>query len=137
MASMQCSIGVVVLEPNKQLLERLSRFAQFVWGKHEVLPRQTAKEFKNATDNLKIGLVVVRASHQRSSELIRSVLFELYAKGTQILVIQDTSAKFSESTWASVAGIHFLSDQAGDEQLCALLGLTLVQHALPVKNRLV
>jgi hypothetical protein len=137
MASMQCSIGVVVLEPNKQLLERLCLFAQSVWGKHEVLPRQTGKELKSAADRLNVGLVVVRASHQRSSASISDTLFELYLRGTQILVIQDTAAKFSERTWTSMAGIHFLSDQAGDEQLTALLGLTLVQHAVPVQNRLV
>lgn len=137
MASMQCSIGVVVLEPNKQLLERLCRFAQSVWGKYEVLPRQTGKELRNAADHLNVGLVVVRASHQRSCALIRAALLEMYSKGTQILVIQDTAAKFSERTWTSLAGIHFLSDQAGDEQLTALLGLTLVQHAVPIQNRLV
>lgn len=131
------SIGVVVLEPNTQFLDRLCGFSQAVWGRHEVLPRQTAKELHNAAVHLSIGVVIVRASYQQSNVLIRAVLLDLYARGTQIVVIQDTAAKLKEHTWVSLAGVHFLSDQAGDEQLNALLILTLAQHCLPSRNRFV
>lgn len=135
MDSASGAIGVVVLEPNKQLLDKLCGFSASVWGVHEVLPRQTARELKNAADNLKIGLVVVRASFQRSSLLIQSTLADLYASGTQIVVLQDTAFKLKEKGWATFEGLHFLSDQAGDEQLRGLLTLTLVRHCVPGLDR--
>lgn len=137
MASANDSIGVVVLEPNNQLLLKLCNFAARVWGLHEVLPRQTAKELENAASNLAVGLVIVRASFQRSSPLVQSTLLDMYAAGTQIIVIQDTAFKLVEDGCTSMAGLHFLSDQAGDEALSALLTLALIHHCAPRVNRLV
>lgn len=137
MEAAQDSIGVVVLEPNKQLLDKLCACAQRVWGKYEVLPRQTGKELALAAKNLTAGLVVVRASFQRSSALIQTTLLDMYAAGAQILIVQDTPFRVSESAWASVAGIHFLSDRANDEQLHDLLTISLVRHCMPQLNRLI
>lgn len=137
MDSAQDSIGVVVLEPNKQLLDKLCACAQRVWGKYEVLPRQTGKELALAAQNLTAGLVIVRASFQRSSTLIQSTLLDMYAAGAQILIVQDTPFRVSESSWATVAGIHFLPDRANDEQLHDLLTMTLVRHCMPQLNKLI
>jgi hypothetical protein len=137
MAASQDSIGVVVLEPNKQLLDRLCRFAQVIWGEQEVLPRQTGKELALAAENLNIGVVVVRASFQRSSPLVQSTLMDMYAEGTQFIVLQDTPFRVSDSAWTSMAGIHFLSDRATDDQLQDLLTLTLIRHCVPDFNKLV
>ncbi|MBU0783321.1 MAG: hypothetical protein KJ798_09205 [Gammaproteobacteria bacterium] len=137
MDSAQDSIGVVVLEPNKQLLDKLCACAQRVWGKYEVLPRQTGKELALAAQNLTAGLVIVRASFQRSSTLIQSTLLDMYAAGAQILIVQDTPFRVSESSWVTVAGIHFLPDRANDEQLHDLLTMTLVRHCMPQLNKLI
>ncbi len=137
MESPQDSIGVVVLEPNKQLLDKLCAHAQRVWGEHEVLPRQTGRELLVAAQNLNVGLVVVRASFQRSSALIQTTLLDLYARGAQIVVVQDTPFRVSESAWASVAGLHFLSDKANDDQLADVLTLALIRHCMPQLNKLV
>jgi hypothetical protein len=137
MSSAQDSIGVVVLEPNRQLLDKLCSSAERVWGQHEVLPRQTGKELALASENLNVGLVIVRASFQRSSPLIQSTLLDMYAAGTQILIIQDTPFRVAESAWASVAGIHFLSDKSNDDQLSDLLTMTLVRHCMPQLNKLI
>ena len=137
MSTAQDSIGVVVLEPNKQLLDKICVFAQKVWGQHEVLPRQTGKELALAAENLGVGVVVVRASFQRSSALIQNTLLDMYAAGTQILIIQDTPFRVSEATWASFAGLHFLSDKATDDQLNDLLTMTLVRHCMPQFNKLI
>ncbi|HEX4918177.1 MAG TPA: hypothetical protein VFV43_09795 [Limnobacter sp.] len=137
MSTAQDSIGVVVLEPNAQLLHKLCSAAQKVWGKYEVLPRQTGKELKLAADNLQVGLLVVRASIQRSSAVIQHVLADLYAEGTQVLVIQDTPFKLSESGSTSLAGLHFLSDRASDQQFADVLALALVRHCMPGLNKLV
>lgn len=136
MEAAQDSIGVVVLEPNKQLLDKLCICAQRVWGKYEVLPRQTGKELALAAKNLTAGLVIVRASFQRSSALIQSTLLDMYAAGAQILIVQDTPFRVSESAWATVAGIHFLSDRANDDQLHDLLTMALVRHCMPQLNNL-
>jgi hypothetical protein len=137
MSTAQDSIGVVVLEPNKQLLDKICASAQKVWGQYEVLPRQTGKELALAAENLNVGVVVVRASFQRSSALVQSTLLDLYAAGTQMIVVQDTPFRVSENTWASVAGLHFLSDKATDEQLSDLLTMTLVRHCMPQFNKLI
>lgn len=137
MSSAQDSIGVVVLEPNRQLLDKLCSSAERVWGQQEVLPRQTGKELALAAENLNVGVVVVRASFQRSSPLIQATLLDLYASGTQILIIQDTPFHVAESAWASVAGIHFLSDKSTDDQLNDLLTMTLVRHCMPQLNKLI
>jgi len=137
MSSAQDSIGVVVLEPNRQLLDKLCSSAERVWGLQEVLPRQTGKELALAAENLNVGLVIVRASFQRSSPLIQSTLLDMYAAGTQILIIQDTPFRVAESAWASVAGIHFLSDKSNDDQLSDLLTMTLVRHCMPQLNKLI
>jgi hypothetical protein len=137
MESPQDSIGVVVLEPNKQLLDKLCIYAQRVWGNHEVLPRQTGKELALAAQNLNVGLVVVRASFQRSSNLIQHTLLNMYAAGAQILIIQDTPFRVSESAWATVAGLHFLSDKANDDQLTNVLTLALLRHCMPQFNKLI
>lgn len=131
------SIGVVVLEPNAQLLQKLCAGAQKVWGKYEVLPRQTGKELQLAADNLQIGLLVVRASIQRSSALIQNIIADLYADGTQLLIIQDTPFKLSATGNTSIAGMHFLSDKAGDQQYSDILALSLVRHCMPGLNKLV
>lgn len=136
MSAAQDSIGVIVLEPNKQLLDKLCSSAQRVWGDQEVLPRQTGKELALATENLGVGIVLVRASFQRSSALVQSTLLDMYAAGTQVLIIQDTPFKVAGSAWASMAGLHFLSDDATDEQLNDLLVLTLVRHCMPQLNKL-
>jgi len=115
MSTAQDSIGVVVLEPNKQLLDRICASAHKVWGQNEVLPRQTGRELALAAKNLNVGLVVVRASFQRSSQLVQSTLLDMYGAGTQMIILQDTPFRVSESTWATVAGLHFLSDKANDE----------------------
>ncbi|MCR2747679.1 hypothetical protein [Limnobacter parvus] len=137
MSAAQDSIGVVVLEPNKQLLDRLCKSAERVWGQHEVLPRQTGKELALAAENLSVGLVLVRASFQRSSVLVQNTLVDMYAAGTQILIVQDTAFRVSESSWMSFAGIHFLSDNSTDEQLIDLLTMTLVRHCMPQLNKLI
>ncbi len=137
MAAALDSIGVVVLEPNKQLLDRLCGFAKTIWGEQEVLPRQTGKELALAAENLNIGVVVVRASFQRSSPLVQSTLMDMYAAGTQFIVLQDTPFRVSESAWSSLAGIHFLSDRATDDQLQDLLTLTLIRSCVPDFNKLV
>lgn len=137
MAAAQDTIGVVVLEPNKQLLDKLCKSAESVWGNYEVLPRQTGKELALAALNLCIGIVVVRASFQRSSGLIQATLMDLYAAGTQILIIQDTPFRVSDTAWATVAGIHFLSDRATDDQLHDLLALALVRYCMPQSNKLI
>lgn len=137
MSAAQDSIGVVVLEPNKQLLDKICGFSQKVWGQHEVLPRQTGKELVLAAENLAVGLVVVRASFQRSSALIQSTLLNMYAAGTQVLIIQDTPFRVSETSWASFAGLHFLSDKATDEQLSDLLTMSLIRHCVPQFNKLI
>lgn len=137
MSSAQDSIGVVVLEPNRQLLDKLCSSAERVWGQQEVLPRQTGKELALAAENLNVGVVIVRASFQRSSHLIQSTLLDMYAAGTQILIIQDTPFRVAESAWASVAGIHFLSDKSNDDQLNDLLTMTLVRHCMPQLNKLI
>lgn len=137
MSSAQDSIGVVVLEPNKQLLDKICAVAQKVWGQHEVLPRQTGKEMALAADNLSVGVVVVRASFQRSSALIQQTLLNMYAVGTQILIIQDTPFRVSDTSWTSIAGLHFLSDKANDEQLNDLLVMALVRHCVPQVNKLI
>ena len=137
MSSAQDSIGVVVLEPNRQLLDKLCSSAERVWGLQEVLPRQTGKELALVAENLNVGLVIVRASFQRSSPLIQSTLLDMYAAGTQILIIQDTPFRVAESAWASVAGIHFLSDKSNDDQLSDLLTMTLVRHCMPQLNKLI
>ena len=136
MSTAQDSIGVVVLEPNRQLSNKLCVSAQRVWGAQEVLPRQTGKELALAAENLNVGIVLVRASFQRSSPLVQSTLMDMYAAGTQILIIQDTPFKVAHSTWASMAGIHFLSDNATDSQLNDLLVMTLVRHCMPQFNKL-
>lgn len=136
MSAAQDSIGVIVLEPNKQLLDKLCSSAQRVWGDQEVLPRQTGKELALAAENLGVGIVLVRASFQRSSALVQSTLLDMYAAGTQVLIIQDTPFKVAGSAWASMAGLHFLSDDATDEQLNDLLVLTLVRHCMPQLNKL-
>lgn len=137
MEAAQDSIGVLVLEPNKQLLDKLCVCAQRVWGKYEVLPRQTGKELSLAAQNLNVGVVIVRASFQRSSALIQNTLLDMYAAGTQILIVQDTPFRVSDSAWASVAGIHFLSDRANDDQLHDLLTMSLVRHCMPQLNKLI
>lgn len=137
MEAAQDSIGVVVLEPNKQLLDKLCICAQRVWGAQEVLPRQTGKELALAAKNLTAGLVIVRASFQRSSALIQNTLIDMYAAGAQILIVQDTPFRVSESAWATVAGIHFLSDKANDDQLHDLLTMSLVRHCMPQLNKLI
>lgn len=137
MSAAQDSIGVVVLEPNKQLLDRLCKFAERVWGHHEVLPRQTGKELALAAENLNVGVVVVRASFQRSSALVQRTLLDMYAAGSQILIIQDTPFRLSESSWTSFAGIHFLSDNSTDEQLIDLMTMSLVRHCMPQLNKLI
>lgn len=137
MAASQDSIGVIVLEPNRQLLNKLCASAQKVWGQYEVLPRQTGKELALAADNLSVGVVVVRASFQRSSQLIQSTLLDMYAEGTQILVIQDTPFRMSEKTYATMAGLHFLPDTATDEQLTDVLALALVRYCTPTLYKLI
>ncbi|HEY1058583.1 MAG TPA: hypothetical protein VGE55_07625 [Limnobacter sp.] len=137
MAAALDSVGVVVLEPNTQLLKKLCAVAAGTWGQHEVLPRATAKELANAAKFLKIGVVVVRASYQRSSELIQNTLADLYATGTQVVIIQDTSARLDRRRWVSIAGMHFLSDDSSDEQLHDLLALCLVRHCTPNVHRLI
>jgi len=137
MSAAQDSIGVVVLEPNKQLLDKLCKSAERVWGPNEVLPRQTGKELALAAENLNVGIVLVRASFQRSSPLVQGTLLNLYAAGTQILIVQDTPFRVSESSWASFAGIHFLSDKSSDEQLTDLLTMCLVRHCMPQLNKLI
>ena len=137
MAAAQDSIGVLVLEPNKQLLDKLCASSERVWGQYEVLPRQTGKELALAAENLNVGLVVVRSSFQRSSALVQTTLLDMYAAGTQILIIQDTPFRVSESALATVAGIHFLSDRATDDQLHDVLTMSLVRHCLPQLNKLI
>jgi hypothetical protein len=137
MAATQDSIGVVVLEPNRQLLDRLCLSAEAVWGKTEVLPRQTGKELALAARNIQVGIVVVRASFQRSSPLIQETLLDMYAAGTQVLIIQDTAFRVSEHGHSSMAGIHFLSDKASDQHLNNLLASALVRHCTPQLNKLI
>lgn len=137
MSVAQDSIGVVVLEPNKQLLDKLCACAERVWGQCEVLPRQTGKELALAAKNLSVGLVIVRASLQRSSALIQSTLLDMYAAGTQVMIVQDTPFRVSENSWASIAGLHFLSDKARDDQLNDLLTMSLVRHCTPQFNKLI
>ncbi|HEX4856869.1 MAG TPA: hypothetical protein VFV28_08650 [Limnobacter sp.] len=137
MAAAQDSIGVVVLEPNRQLLEKLCASAELVWGEYEVLPRQTGRELALAAANIQVGIVVVRSSFQRSSELIQQTLLDMYAAGTQILIIQDTAFHVSEAAYSSMAGIHFLSDKASDQHLHSLLVNALVRHCTPLLNRLI
>lgn len=137
MAAAQDSIGVVVLEPNKQLLDKLCASAQQVWGTYEVLPRQTGKEIALAARNIQVGVVIVRASYQRSSPLIQETLLNMYASGTQLLIIQDTAFKLSSQGCSAVAGIHFLSDKASDQQLSEVLTSMLVRHCTPQLNKLI
>lgn len=136
MAAAQDSIGVVVLEPNKQLLDKICSCAKHVWGQYEVLPRQTGSQLALAAEHLNVGVVILRSSVQRSSTLVQNTIFDMYAAGTQVLIIQDTLLRFSDSSWASMAGIHFLSDKATDDQLSDLLTIALVRHLMPQLNRL-
>lgn len=136
MSSAQDFIGVVVLEPNKTLLDKLCVVAKRVWGDYEVLPRQTGRELKVAAENLHVGVVIVRSSFQRSSDLVQRHLLDLYAEGTQIVVIQDGASRISENNAVSMGGVHFLSDTAGDEALANVLTLALVKHCLPRNSKL-
>lgn len=135
MATAHDSIGVVVFEPNAQLLSKLCSVARGIWGMQEVLPRKTGRELQNAADFLAVGLVIVRASQQRASEAISSTLADLYARGTQLLIIQDGATRFDRQKPMSLAGLHFLSDDAEDWQLEAVLTRCLVGYVMPDLNR--
>lgn len=130
MKTRQNAIGVVVFEPNSDLLNKLCLSVEQVWGKFEVLPRQTAKQLCTAALHIDIGLIVVRASVQRSSQLVQEVLTNLCAKGTQILVIQDTGFPVSEKSSVSFKDIHFIHNKLGDEEFVSILRLCLVRHCM-------
>jgi hypothetical protein len=134
MMVMQKRIGVVVLEPDRGLLGTLCSLAAHVWGADDVLPRTTPLELHNAAENLSIGLVVVRASYHRSNPLIQSALADLYAMGTQIVLIEDTRFRVAAKQWLSLAGLYFLSNQASENELKALLRFALVRHCIPNAN---
>ena len=125
------TLGVVVLESDKRLLSKFCQMAQQVWGACEVLPRQTGKELGLAALNLDVGLLIVRSSYQRFNTLIQNTITDMYADGTQIVIIQDGPSKIADKGWVSLAGLHFLSDHASDVEFSALLSLCLAKHCLP------
>jgi hypothetical protein len=137
MVGPQDSIGVVILEPNKQLLDKLCVFSQSVWGLNEVLPRQTGQELLLASEKLLVGVVVLRSSIQRSSALIRNTLMDLYTSGTEIIFLQDDPSINSNFSSLSIAGIHYLSSNAPDEKLKELLTGALVRFYLSQSSKLI
>lgn len=125
------AIGVVVLEPNSDLLKKLCLSAMSVWGAHEVLPRQTGRQLRVAAVHLDVGVVVVRSSVQRSCPLVQQYLAELVARGTQLLVIQDTPYPLNTEKAVSLGKLHFFYNGLSEDEFKALLTRCLVGQYMP------
>lgn len=125
------SIGVVVLEPNSDLLKKLCTSAMAVWGAHEVLPRQTGRQLRVAAVHLDVGVVVVRSSVQRSCPLIQQYLADLVARGSQLLVIQDTPYPLSTLKPVTVGKLHFFYNGLNEADFKALLTRCLIGQYMP------
>lgn len=120
-------IGVMVLEPQAPLLQKLCDITSRIWGEAEVLPRMSAKECAYASNLLDFEVVVVRSTIARSSPIIVSTLMDLYAKGAHVIMLQDTGRKLSDFGTVSFARLHIMSDKASDQDLMDLLTLCKIR----------
>lgn len=120
-------IGVMVLEPQAPLLQKLCDITSRIWGENEVLPRMSAKECAYANKLLDFEVVVVRATFARSSPMIESALMDLFAKGAHIIILQDTGRKLSEYGTVSMGRLHMMSDKVSDQDFMDLLTLCKIR----------
>lgn len=120
-------VGVMVLEPQAPLLQKLCDITSRIWSEQEVLPRMSAKECAYASTLLDFEVVIVRATIARSSPIIATALTDLFSKGAHIVLLQDTASKLSEHGTVSFGRLHMMSDKASDQDLMDLLTLCKIQ----------
>lgn len=114
-------LGVMIVEPQIQLLGELKQLVSKIWGHTEILPRVSAKECAYASLFLDFQVVLLRASVARTHPIISQALLEQAQRGAHIILLQDSAHKLSAGSWVSLGRLHFLSDAAPDHAVLRLL----------------
>lgn len=115
------NVGVVIAEPESNLLNRLSVLCSKVWHEGEVLPRRSNVELKNAAKWLDTEVIIARLSVLQTCHTFAECVSQMMERGAQLVCIQDSATPLSPSGSVSFGDCHFVSDQTRHEVLLELL----------------
>lgn len=115
-------ISAIIYEPSTHMLEFLKNSGFSMDGDSGCLPRCNISELRYALNFINPAAFIVRATELQRCDELSTVVFNLYAQGVEVIVVQDSGVRFQLST-TSFGNLHFVSNLGEVDELRRLVVL--------------